>query len=89
MNPTTAAVATGVVVITGRWAKKEKFDVKIVLAVTFLALMLALLSEGNPKLGGQFGTLILVGAVLFYGKPLFDAVSKAVDNGDREPLRGN
>jgi hypothetical protein len=67
MNTTSAAVLTVVVVGTGRFAEDKPFDPKLAIAAAALALSLAALSQANEPLASQFGTLILVGAVLRYG----------------------
>jgi hypothetical protein len=76
MNPGTAVVATTIVVVLGRWADDKKLSYNILVGSLFLAIMLSLMNETNPKLAGQFGLLILVGAVLVNGTSLFRAISK-------------
>lgn len=71
MDTTTSAVATGVVVTVGQWAKEGKGpSIKVIVGMLFLAFFLAMLSNGNQKLGSQFSLLILVGAVLVYAVPI-------------------
>lgn len=71
IDTTTSAVATGVVVTAGQWAKEGKGpSIKVVVGMVFLAYMLSIISAGNQKLGSQFAALILVGAVLVYAVPI-------------------
>lgn len=70
MNTTTTVVATGIVVAGGQWAKNKQVDIKTFVGIGVLAILLALLGEGNAKLAEQFGVLILVGAILMYAIPI-------------------
>lgn len=71
MDTTTAVVATGIVVFTGQWAKKnEGPSIKLVVGGTVLAVMLSVISQANEKLASQFAVLILVGALLIYVIPI-------------------
>jgi phosphatidylglycerophosphate synthase len=71
IDTTTSAVAIGVIVTTGQWAKTgEPPKIKVIVGMLFMAYFLALLSAGNQKLGSQFAALILVGAVLAYAIPI-------------------
>lgn len=70
MNTTGVVVATGVIVIGGRWANGDPVDVKIGVGFGVYALMLSLLTEANPKLAGQFSILVLVMASFRYAVPV-------------------
>lgn len=70
MDTTNAAVLTGVVVTTGRWAENQKLEMRVVVGSAFLALGLAALSSVNDKLARNFGVLILVAAVFRYALPI-------------------
>lgn len=71
MDTTTAVFATGIVVFTGQWAKKDEGpSIKLVVGGMVLALILAGMSQANEKLASQFATLILVGALLMYVIPI-------------------
>lgn len=71
LDTTTAVVATGIVVFTGQWAKKDEGpSVKLVVGGMVLAVMLSAMSQANEKLASQFATLILVGALLTYVIPI-------------------
>lgn len=70
--PTGASVMlTAAVVALGRWAQGKKLDMPTVLALAFIAVMIAVIQEGNPKFGKQMAALILVGAVAVYGIDIF------------------
>lgn len=71
MNPTTAVVGTGVLMLAGTFAEDKKFDAKKVVALGFIAMMLAVFNEANPKLTGQFSLLLLVAAMFRYGPAIF------------------
>lgn len=71
MDTTTSVVATGIVVFTGQWAKKnEGPSIKLVVGGTVLAVILSAMSQANEKLASQFATLILVAALLTYVIPI-------------------
>ena len=71
MDTTTSVVLTGVVVLTGQWAKKDEGpSIKLVVGGMVLAVMLSALSQSNEKLASQFAVLILVTALLMYARPI-------------------
>jgi hypothetical protein len=71
IDTTTSAVATGVIVTVGQWAKEDKGpSIKVIVGMLFLAYFLTLLSAGNEKLGSQFAALILTGAIFVYAIPI-------------------
>lgn len=74
MNTTSSAVLTGVIVGVGRWAKNQDINMKVVISITFMAIILAVLGEVNEKFSQQMGVLVLVAAVFTYGP---DIVKKA------------
>lgn len=76
MNTTTAVVLTGAIVTLGQWLKEKKVTMKIWVGVGVLAVCLAVFNEADPKLAGQFGLLVLIGAVLLYA----ETISKALGN---------
>lgn len=80
MNPGTAVVATTLVVVLGRWADDKKLQYNILVGALFLAIILSIMAEADPKFAGKFGLLILIGAVLVNGQSLFKAVSKLTGN---------
>jgi hypothetical protein len=67
VNSTSAVVLTGVVVGLGRWANDKPISIKVVVSVTFLAIILAALSEADNEFGSKMGLLVLVAAVFTYG----------------------
>ncbi len=74
MNTTTSIVLTGAIVTLGQWLKDKKVTMKIWVGVGVCAVILAVLSEADPKLASQFGALILIGAVLLYVEPIANAI---------------
>lgn len=71
MDVVTAAVATGVVVTAGQWAKKgEGPKIKVIVGMLFLAYFLSVLSASNEKLASQMAVLILTGAIFVYALPI-------------------
>lgn len=66
MNTTTSVVATGVIVLTGRWSDDKKLDVKVMVGGAVFAFALAVIGQTNQKLAEQFGALILVSAAFLY-----------------------
>ena len=74
MNPGTSAIATAVIVILGKWSKGEKLELRLIIAAGFLAMLLALLNEAEPKLASKMALLIMVTAGLVYGVPVAQRV---------------
>lgn len=67
LGTATTVLGTGAVVAIGQWADDKKISVKFVVGLGVFAFSLAVLGEVNPKLSGQFGTLVFVTAILVYG----------------------
>lgn len=67
MNSTSSVVLTGVVVGAGRWANDKPITITVVVSVTFLAIILAVMSEADADFGSKMGLLVLVAAVFTYG----------------------
>lgn len=66
MNTTTAVVATGAIVVAGKWANDEPLSVKLAVGVGAFALALTLIGEANDKLASQFALLVLILAMFRY-----------------------
>lgn len=81
MNAGSALALTAAVVALGRWARDERLEPKVILALGFIALMVAILKEGNDKFARQFATLILVGAVVMNGKDIFEKFNPSTEKG--------
>lgn len=81
MDTTTAMVATGLVVVVGRWADEKKFDSKAIVGVGATAIFLSLIAASNEKLASQFASLILVGAVLIYAIPIGEKLAGGAKQG--------
>lgn len=90
MNAGSAFALTVAVVALGRWARDTRLEPKVILALGFIGLVIAVLKEGNDKFARQFATLILVGAVAMNGRDVFDkfnpGTEKGVGKADRKPL---
>lgn len=71
LDTTTAAVATGVIVTVGQWAKKDEGPkIKVIVGMLFLAYFLSILAASNEKLASQFAVLILTGVIFVYAIPI-------------------
>lgn len=66
MNTTTSVVATGAVVVAGRFAEGKPVDIKIAIGAAAFALGLSLIAGANEQLASRFGTLVLVVAMFTY-----------------------
>jgi hypothetical protein len=66
MSTTNSVVATAAIVTIGKWANDEKLSVRIVIGGMFLAVGLAMLEQGSPKLASRFALLVLVVASFMY-----------------------
>lgn len=71
MNTTNAAVATGVIVTTGRLASGKGLDTKVVVGAAATALFLAGINEASPDLAGKFATAIVIIALFMYAPAIF------------------
>ncbi len=71
MEPTNAAVLTGLTVTVGRWADGEKLKGSVIIGAAFLAVGLAALAQGSPDLAGKFATLIVIVTLFRYGPAIF------------------
>lgn len=70
MDTMTSVVATGVTVTIGRWSQEKPVEIKTFVGIAAFAIFLSVMQASNSKLAEQFGTLILVSAVLIYGIPI-------------------
>lgn len=76
MSTTNAAIITMLLTVAGRWADDKKLDAKIIVGGVFVAVVLSALNSAAPDLAGKIGWLIVVGAMVLNGKPLFDLLKK-------------
>lgn len=68
---------SGAIVVAGRWTQGKGIDLPGVVALFFLAGMIAILSEVNQDIGRAFAALLLIAVVYTYGRDIADAVRKA------------
>jgi hypothetical protein len=66
MDTSSSVLLTAIIVTAGQWANGKGLTVRIALAAVFLALMLSVIGETQPKFSRQFALLILVSATLAY-----------------------
>lgn len=76
-NTTNLTLASVGVAMAGQWAQGKPLTPRIIVAGTFLAVSLALLSEVDTGLAEAFAALILITALLTYGKPVIDKMGIA------------
>lgn len=77
MDATTAAVLTGTVVTVGRWSQGKGLEAKVVIGAGVFAIGLSAIAGSQPAFAGQFGALVLVGALLTYGIPIAKALNSS------------
>lgn len=70
MNTTSSVVLTGLVVTAGQWSENKQVPIKTFVGVGVFAIFLAAIGEANALLAQQFGTLVLVTALLYYAIPI-------------------
>lgn len=66
MNPVAAAVITGALIVGGKWADGKAPTVENGVGVAGIAIGLALLEQGSPKLATAFGWLIVLSVGIVY-----------------------
>lgn len=64
MNTTNMAVASGALVMVGRWSQDKGMDVRIVVGVVVLAILLSALPD---PVAGPMAALILTAVLFTYG----------------------
>lgn len=60
MTPVSTALAAGVLIVLGKWARGKGPTVENGIGIAGIAIMLALIEQANAKLAAAFGALILV-----------------------------
>lgn len=88
MKAVSALALTAAVVALGRWSRDQRMDPKVILALGFIALVIAVLQEGNEKFARQMATLILVGAVAINGRDIFDKFNPTVKGAGKAQRTG-
>lgn len=71
---------SGAIVVAGRWTQGKGLDVPSVIALFFLAVMIAGLSEIDNDLGRAFALLMLIAVTYAYGRDIADAFRKATSS---------
>lgn len=74
LSLTNTMILTGVTVVAGRWAEGKPFGIQAVIPVGFMAFMLILLGSWNADLASGLGLIILVSALLMYGKEIIGSL---------------
>lgn len=67
MNPASSITLTAAIVALGRWSRGQKLDMHLVIAGSFLAISLIVLSQIDDKFGRAMALLLLVAATFGYG----------------------
>jgi hypothetical protein len=70
MNTTSSVVLTAAVVYIGHKAQDKQVSMRFIVGLGMVAIILAAVGEANQKFAEQFGLLILIAAVLTYGRPI-------------------
>lgn len=66
MNPITVALATGALVVLGKWSRGQDPNIDNAIGVAGIAVGLALLDQIDARLGRAFGVLILVSVAVVH-----------------------
>lgn len=66
MNTTTVAVGTGALVVAGRWANNEPFDVKVAIGVGAYAICLSILSAADAQMANTLAFMVFFLASVRY-----------------------
>lgn len=66
MNPLSAALITGAMVIAGKWANKKTPNIDNAIGIAGIAIGLALLDQANERLATMFAWLIVLGVSIVY-----------------------
>lgn len=67
MDTTTSVVLTGLVAVAGQWINGKGVTVRLVVGLFFLAIMLTLLAQWNPKVARGMGMLVLITVAFTFG----------------------
>lgn len=67
MNTTNWLILAGAIVVAGKWSRGEDISPKTVIAIVFLALMIAVMGEVDDDIAKAFAALILVAVLLANG----------------------
>lgn len=73
MNPTSVALTCGVLVVLGKWARKQEPNIDNAIGIAGVAIGLAVLEQINEQLAKAFGVLILVSLAVVH----FPVITKA------------
>lgn len=86
MDTTTSIVGTSIVVTIGRWADEKQLDMRMFVGLAFVAIFLSIMENSNAKLAQQFGSLILISAILIYAIPISNKV-KGTTSAKKTPAK--
>lgn len=66
MNPLSAALITGVMVVAGKWSEGKTPNIDNAIGVGGIAIGLALMEQANEKLATSFAWLIVLSVTIVY-----------------------
>lgn len=66
MNPLSAALLTGVIVVAGKWSEGKTPNIDNGIGVAGIAIGLALMDQANSKLATSFAWLIVLSVTIVY-----------------------
>lgn len=66
MNPVAAGVATGAIVVAGKWSEGKTPNINNAIGVAGIAIILAIIDQANEKLATAFAWLILLSVTIVY-----------------------
>jgi hypothetical protein len=90
MDATTAAVATGIVVVAGEWTSGKGLTARAVIGSGIYCIILSVMDQSQPQFAGTFAALILVTACLLYVLPITKALGYPVGTtGGNKPTYSN
>jgi hypothetical protein len=66
MNPLSAALISGAIIVAGKWANKKSPNIDNAVGVAGIAIGLALMDQANEKLASMFAWLIVLSVAIVY-----------------------
>lgn len=77
----TALGVSGALVLVKAGAKGDMPPVRTWIGITFAGIGLSVMAQSWPDIAGKIAVLVMVTSVFVYGKPAYDAISKATKPG--------
>jgi hypothetical protein len=66
MNPLSAALISGAIIVAGKWANKKAPNIDNAIGIAGIAIGLALMDQANERLATGFAWLIVLSVAIIY-----------------------